>query len=595
LLVAPWQAPISWLLFTIVLLVLLRWFTQTSTADLRLPASPWVRRAQWSLLIATYALLLVGSFAVFLVATPSLQVLNQWFQSQLSFLSHTCEPYTDQYFVLDLVTAQASHAETHLGLLSSAGLIVALICMGLYTRLRGSIRQGREQQGSSRDLLSSWDSLLALVLLIATNSGASVIGTGGFEIGRGISVGSVLGIPPLLLTLLALTRGLIGLGRRRQWDWFVGILLLLVVSAGFFLQLLLGSGWPHQLSYRDLPFYNLPDTALVLTVLTFLPVALLLSTLSCQNSRSTSRILESRLVLQSQRPSSRAGAILSLVGAACALLGFFLPLLAGRGGQGPSSEWQLLVDSLHQWQPIAPSAVKNIFLVQALFLTLLLLSVLSVLGTSVSACFKLPSSRLLTLRRLAAINGLLIHSVIGIVVLDHIGPGLVLLLLGFLLSVVGAWLSKIPRPTPQQKLVSPPFKPASIGAIVSIGGVALVLLGFFLPMFFIPSNGGYQFNGWEWLSGGYYGLLFAPPLLPVLLVLATSAARFFRELSTAMVAWRRVASIEGLIIQYMLGFYLFGIYSFGVAYSTGAKLDFGGGFVLVLLGFIVMSVGTFLN
>jgi len=233
--------------------------------------------------------------------------------------------------------------------------------------------------------------------------------------------------------------------------------------------------------------------------------------------------------------------------------------------------------------------------VQALFLTLLLLSVLSVLGTSVSACFKLPSSRLLTLRRLAAINGLLIHSVIGIVVLDHIGPGLVLLLLGFLLSVVGAWLSKIPRPTPQQKLVSPPFKPASIGAIVSIGGVALVLLGFFLPMFFIPSNGGYQFIGWEWLSGGYYGLLFAPPLLPVLLVLATSAARFFRELSTAMVAWRRVASIEGLIIQYMLGFYLFGIYSFGVAYSTGAKLDFGGGFVLVLLGFIVMSVGTFLN
>src|SRR2546428_3387441 len=75
LLVAPWQAPISWLLFTIVLLVLLRWFTQTSTADLRLPASPWVRRAQWSLLIATYALLLVGSFALFLVATPSLQVL----------------------------------------------------------------------------------------------------------------------------------------------------------------------------------------------------------------------------------------------------------------------------------------------------------------------------------------------------------------------------------------------------------------------------------------------------------------------------------------------------------------------------------------
>ncbi len=96
-------------------------------------------------------------------------------------------------------------------------------------------------------------------------------------------VGSVLGIPALLLTLLALTRGLIGLRRGRQWDWFVGILLLLAVSVGFFLQLLLGPGWLDLQPYHDLldlPFNNLPDTALVLTVLSFLPVALLLSTLS---------------------------------------------------------------------------------------------------------------------------------------------------------------------------------------------------------------------------------------------------------------------------------------------------------------------------
>jgi hypothetical protein len=172
------------------------------------------------------------------------------------------------------------------------------------------------------------------------------------------------------------------------------------------------------------------------------------------------------------------------------------------------------------------------------------------------------------------------------------------LLLGFLLSVIGAWLSKIPHPTPQQKPVSPPFKPASLGAIISIGGVALVILGFFLPMFMASNGryGGFQFSEWELLTReGYYGLLFALPLLPVLLVLATSAARFFRELSPAMVTWRRVASIEGLIILCMVGLYLFGIYSFGVAYSSGAMLDFGGGFVLVLLGFIVMSVGTFLN
>ncbi len=152
LLVAPWQAPISWLLFTIVLIVLLRWLTKTYTADLRQPTSPSVRPAQRSLLIVTYTLLLACSFVVFLVATPSLLVLNQWFQSQLSLLSHTCDPYSDQYLSLNWITAQASHAETNVGLLSSAGLIVALICMGLYRLSRGSIRQG----GGSRDRHMVW-------------------------------------------------------------------------------------------------------------------------------------------------------------------------------------------------------------------------------------------------------------------------------------------------------------------------------------------------------------------------------------------------------------------------------------------------------
>ncbi len=305
LLVAPWQAPISWLLFTIVMLVLLRWFTQTYTYDVYQHTSHAVRPRRLPLLIATYTVLLICSFLVFLVATPSLQVLNHWFQSQLSLLSPTCENYIDQSYALNLVTAQASHAETYLGLLSSGGLIVALTCMGLYTRSRGSIREGRGQQGSSRDMPSHWNSILTLVFLIATNvvfALAPVFGayrgcgeSCGYVMALGIMpIGSVLGIPALLLTLLALTRGLVGLRKRRQWDWFVGILLLLVVSAGFCLQLLLEPGrldpsyryYPLYLSalWRLLnlldPFLNLPSTALVLTVLTFLPVALLLSTLS---------------------------------------------------------------------------------------------------------------------------------------------------------------------------------------------------------------------------------------------------------------------------------------------------------------------------
>jgi len=276
------------------MLVLLRWFTQTYTSHMRQPTSHSVRPAQWSLLFATYALLLGCAFVVFIVAAPSLQVLNHLFQSQLSLLSSACEPGTDQYMVLNQMTAQASHAETYLGLLSSGGLIVALICMGLYTRSRGSIREGEGQQLSPRNIPSSRSSILALVFLIATNVVYALSPVLGGYAGCGQScglemeliirpVGSVLGTSALLLTLLALTRGLIGLRRRRQWDGFVGILLLLVVSGGFFLQILLGPGRLEQ-PYRDLPdlspFLNLPSTALVFTVLTFLPVALLLCTLS---------------------------------------------------------------------------------------------------------------------------------------------------------------------------------------------------------------------------------------------------------------------------------------------------------------------------
>ena len=114
LLVGPFQAPISWLLFTIVMLVLLRWFTQTYTSHMRQPTSHSVRPAQWSLLFATYALLLGCAFVVFIVAAPSLQVLNHWFQSQLSLLSPTCENYIDQAYALNLVTAQAHELRNEL-------------------------------------------------------------------------------------------------------------------------------------------------------------------------------------------------------------------------------------------------------------------------------------------------------------------------------------------------------------------------------------------------------------------------------------------------------------------------------------------------
>jgi hypothetical protein len=321
--------------------------------------------------------------------------------------------------------------------------------------------------------------------------------------------------------------------------------------------------------------------------------------------------------MQSQRPSSRTGGILSLVGAACALLGFFLPL-AGPVGELTSSEWQLLLLALSRWQPLAPSAVEGLLSLQlrwgllGVILTLPLLSALGVLGTSVSACFKLPSSGLLTLRRLAASNGLFIQSVMSIIVLrvrlqESIGLGFVLLLLGFLLTVVGAWRSHIPRPTLQRELVSPSLRPSRMGAILSLLGGALVIVGvFFFPML-SSSAGDLSASEWSEVTIQYAHAPRSPldqadavvvvlPLLSVLFVLATSTASLFRERSPAMVTCRRVAALEGLISQCLLGLDVYFIYSFGLLYSgSGAKLGFGGGFGLVLLGFIIMSGGTFLT
>ncbi len=54
-----------------------------------------------------------------------------------------------------------------------------------------------------------------------------------------------------------------------------------------------------------------------------------------------------------------------------------------------------------------------------------------------------------------------------------------------------------------------------------------------------------------------------------------------------MIIWRRIASMAGLIIQGPVGFVGGFLYAFGFA--------FGAGYWLVLLGCIVMSVGTFLH
>ncbi len=133
-----------------------------------------------------------------------------------------------------------------------------------------------------------------------------------------------------------------------------------------------------------------------------------------------------------------------------------------------------------------------------------------------------------------------------------------------------------------------------IGPILSLLGSVLVIYGvFFLPMVF--GNGGGSFtptSEWTVANTGApavpVGLvLLVLLLLSVLFVLVTSVASFFRRLTPKIVTWRRIAAITGLIIQGPVAFVGGFLYAFG--------LQFGAGYWLALLGYMVMCVSTFLN
>ncbi len=291
-----------------------------------------------------------------------------------------------------------------------------------------------------------------------------------------------------------------------------------------------------------------------------------------------------------QKSSPCTGAILSLIGAGCALLGFFLPL-AGPDGLFTSSEWQLLV---LRWQLLAFPNGPLFFVfdgLAVLILALVMLFALVILAASVSACFNILSFHHLTLRRIAAINGLFIQAILSIIVLSNsnpaktIGPGLILSLLGFLISVIGVFLSKAPHSIPpQQQPASPPFQRARVSVILGLLGSALVLYGvFFLPMLIVsggignPDNIPYPDTEWSVIVHMFFGshlflldaiaMLFALPLLSALLILGTSIS--FRALSPEMVKWRRIAAIEGLIIQGLLASLTYVLYSISLSPDLG--------------------------
>ncbi len=147
---------------------------------------------------------------------------------------------------------------------------------------------------------------------------------------------------------------------------------------------------------------------------------------------------------------------------------------------------------------------------------------------------------------------------------------------------------------------------ARIGAVVSLVGVALIMLGFFLPMFTQsnPQVPGSAHPVFEWqavtvdsLNLGLtvlFGLLAALPFLGMILVFGTSSAALYHIHAPehfihapAIVSLRRVAAGWGLAIQLLFDVLVFQLFLIGYD-----RIDMAWGFVVVLIGFIVTVIGA---
>ena len=133
---------------------------------------------------------------------------------------------------------------------------------------------------------------------------------------------------------------------------------------------------------------------------------------------------------------------------------------------------------------------------------------------------------------------------------------------------------------------------ARIGAIVSLAGVALIILGFFLPMFISGlrySSTGHPTYEWELLRGEgsrFFSLPMWGSLLGALIVLGTSVTACFRVLSPGLLRLWRVAALAGLFLQLLLDV---------LALPWAWWSYFGVGFFLVPIGFALTAIAAFLG
>src|SRR6266516_5064043 len=131
-----------------------------------------------------------------------------------------------------------------------------------------------------------------------------------------------------------------------------------------------------------------------------------------------------------------------------------------------------------------------------------------------------------------------------------------------------------------------------IRAVVSLAGVALCLVGFFLPMF-AESNPGVPGSAhpvYEWQvvmrlasSSVLAGSFAALSLLAVLIVLATCVATLFAVCGPRLVLLKDLAAKWGLAIQLSFDFTVLPILSIGYAHR-----EIAWGFVVLLIGFMVI-------
>jgi hypothetical protein len=137
------------------------------------------------------------------------------------------------------------------------------------------------------------------------------------------------------------------------------------------------------------------------------------------------------------------------------------------------------------------------------------------------------------------------------------------------------------------------------GALVCLAGVALILLGFFLPLFTAsnPQVPGGTHPVYEWQDIGYgfslefwlLGVFAALPVLGILIILTTSLAALFRVPFPQLVRLKRAAAGGGLALQLFLEIIVYVTSSIG--YDS---IEIASGFVVIPLGFLITMMGVFI-